>query len=137
MEPEIQKAFRYMLEVADGSGEADIGELDELLNQEVVEELERRGLAVFIGPGKYMVPTNLSPRWSESVVAKAHQIIANGQVQKLEDDEWRVKDYEVISDGKTYGTCTCAHGVHGTPVGVSTCKHVFAVMMTVRDSEQK
>lgn len=141
MEPQIEKAFRYMLDVADGSGEADIGELDELFNEEIIEELERRGLAVYIGPGRYMVPTQLQPRFSGAVVEKAHHIIADGLVAPAEgeerDDIWRVKEYTVISDGKTYGTCTCPHGEKGTPVGVSTCKHVFAVMMTVRDLEQK
>lgn len=139
MDPD--ELFRRMIEES-RNGVVDMGELDELLADDELAELERRGLVAYIGPGEYMVPTRVGNevRFSPQVVEAGHHLLAEGKVKRVEgeDDVWVVKDqYTVVSDGVGYGKCSCPHGEKGTPVGVSTCKHVFAVCMKVREEQGK
>ena len=133
-EQRLRDVFAKLYEES-SAGLVHVDELDDLLMEDELIELERRGMITFTGDATYMVPRSLQVEFSERVVKMAHELIAMGKVSHVQDDVWKVKDYTIISNGEWYGRCSCPHGVHGTPVGISTCKHVYAVFMTTRDKK--
>ena len=69
--------------------------------------------------------------FSEFVLSKARNLVANGKVEKDPVfPVWWSGEYRVQTDGQSWATCTCQHGLMSRP-DETRCAHVAAVLLTL------
>lgn len=83
---------------------------------------------------------DLKPRWSAEVISKAEQLVAEGKVHRDPDQDmvfWvdGSRQYRVQTDGRSWVSCTCKHGLNAPPP--IRCSHSAAALMILAEEEKQ